>query len=215
METKTTPRPISINLENVRLKGLLSVPEEATGIVLFSHGSGSSRLSSRNNYVASTLQEEGMATLLFDLLTEREDLKYENRFDIPRLTHRLIAVTEWIKTREQTKHLDIAYFGASTGAASALGAAAHFGQDISAVVSRGGRPDLALPILQSVSAPTLLLVGGKDQAVIELNKQAYDKLPGIKNMQIVEGASHLFEEPGKLEEVAHLSAKWFKKYFSK
>ncbi len=213
METRTTAVPITIKLGSVNLKGLLAIPEQAIGIVLFSHGSGSSRLSSRNNYVASVLHEHGMATLLFDLLTEREDLNYEARFDIPRLTHRLISVTNWIRTNEETKNFPVAYFGASTGAASALGAAAHFGQEISAVVSRGGRPDLALDVLESVSAPTLFLVGGRDGIVIELNRQAYNKLPGIRSLEIIEGASHLFEEPGKLEEVARLSASWFKKYF--
>ena len=214
METKTTAIPVTIKLDTANLKGLLAIPREASGIVLFSHGSGSSRLSSRNNYVASILQENGMATLLFDLLTEFEDLNYETRFDIPRLTQRLIAVTNWIKAREETKNLSVAYFGASTGAASALGAAAHFGNKVAAVVSRGGRPDLAMNILDSVSAPTLFLVGGRDGVVIGLNQQAYDKLPGIKSMEIIEGASHLFEEPGKLEEVASLSANWFKIYFS-
>ena len=213
METKTTAIPVTINLDTVNLKGLLAIPDQAKGIVLFSHGSGSSRLSSRNNYVASVLQEKSMATLLFDLLTEWEDLNYETRFDIPKLTRRLIAVTHWIRAKEDTKNLPVAYFGASTGAASALGAAAHFGREISAVVSRGGRPDLALNILESVSAPTLFLVGGKDRMVIGLNNQAYDKLQGIKSLEIIEGASHLFEEPGKLEEVAGLSSNWFKKYF--
>ena len=213
METRTTAVPITIKLGSVNLKGLLAIPEQAIGIVLFSHGSGSSRLSSRNNYVASVLHEHGMATLLFDLLTEREDLNYEARFDIPRLTHRLISVTNWIRTNEETKNFPVAYFGASTGAASALGAAAHFGQEISAVVSRGGRPDLALDVLESVSTPTLFLVGGRDGIVIELNRQAYNKLPGARSIEIIEGASHLFEEPGKLEEVASLSASWFKKYF--
>ena len=213
METKTIAVPVTIKLEDANLKGLLAIPEKAMGIVLFSHGSGSSRLSSRNNYVASVLQEKGMATLLFDLLTEWEDLNYETRFDIPKLTRRLIAVTEWIRSGEETKNLKIAYFGASTGAASALGAAAHFGKEISAIVSRGGRPDLALDVLESVSAPTLFLVGGRDGMVIEFNKQAYDKLTGTKSMEIIEGASHLFGEPGKLEEVARLSAIWFKEYF--
>ena len=213
METRTTAVPVTINLESANLKGLLAIPEAAMGIVLFSHGSGSSRLSSRNNFVASILNEHGMATLLFDLLTEREDLNYEARFDIPRLTQRLISVTKWIRTREETKKFPVAYFGASTGAASALGAAAHFGQEIEAVVSRGGRPDLALNVLESVMAPTLFLVGGRDGVVIGLNQQAYDKLPGTKRLEIIEGASHLFEEPGKLEEVASLSANWFKKYF--
>ncbi|MCE2613018.1 alpha/beta hydrolase [Flavobacteriaceae bacterium D16] len=212
METKAIP--VTINLKSVSLKGILAIPDHARGIVLFSHGSGSSRLSSRNNYVASVLQQERMATLLFDLLTEWEDQSYETRFDIPKLTRRLIAVTAWIKAKEETKRLPVAYFGASTGAASALGAAAHFGEQIASIVSRGGRPDLALDVLESVNAPTLLLVGGRDEVVIGLNQQAYDKLPGTKSLEIVEGATHLFEEPGKLEEVARLATKWFKKYFT-
>ncbi|MCX2720770.1 dienelactone hydrolase family protein [Lentiprolixibacter aurantiacus] len=213
MKIKTTPIAVSIALGTVSLKGILCIPDQPRGIILFSHGSGSSRLSSRNNYVASILQEEGMATLLFDLLTEQEDLNYETRFDIPLLTQRLIAVTHWIKAKEETRTLKVAYFGASTGAASALGAAAYFGKEISAVVSRGGRPDLALKVLPEVKAPTLLLVGSRDRMVIGLNERAYDQLPCTKRLEIVEGASHLFEEPGKLEEVALLSAKWFTKYF--
>jgi len=214
MKTKAKPIPVTIALKSVSLKGILAIPDQPMGIVVFSHGSGSSRLSSRNNYVASVLQEAGMATLLFDLLTEREDLNYESRFDIPKLTKRLIAVTQWIRSKKETKTLSVAFFGASTGAASALGAAAHFGEDIAAVVSRGGRPDLALDVLDYVKAATLLLVGGRDEVVIGLNQQAYEKLSGIKSLQIVEGATHLFEEPGKLEEVARLSASWFRKYFT-
>lgn len=213
MKTKIKAYPVTIKLERISLKGLLAIPDQAIGIVLFSHGSGSSRLSSRNNYVASVLQDEGMATLLFDLLTEQEDLNYETRFDIPLLTRRLIAVTEWIRKQAATKNLEISYFGASTGAASALGAAAYFGREIAAVVSRGGRPDLALNVLPSVTAPTLLLVGGRDQVVIGMNQQAFEKLPGVKGLEIIPGATHLFEEPGKLEEVARISANWFKKYF--
>ena len=154
-----------------------------------------------------------MATLLFDLLTEDEDRHYETRFNIPLLTERLIAVTDWCRTYEQTQNLKIAYFGASTGAASALGAAAHFGAAIAAVVSRGGRPDMALDIIEGVSSPTLFLVGGLDGVVIGLNQKAYDQLPAEKKMHIIPGASHLFEEPGKLEQVAGISASWFNKYF--
>lgn len=214
METKTKANPVSITLETVTLKGILAVPEQACGIVIFSHGSGSSRLSSRNNYVASVLQEEGMATLLFDLLTEREDLNYETRFDIPLLTKRLIEVTHWVRDQEEIKGLGVGYFGASTGAASALGAAAHFGAEVASVVSRGGRPDLALDVLDRVMAPTLFLVGERDEIVIGLNKKAYDKTPAVKRMEIIPGASHLFEEPGTLEDVAKRSAHWFKKHFT-
>ncbi len=213
MHTNTNIYHIDIILDEVVLPGILGMPETATGLVLFSHGSGSSRLSSRNNYVASVLQRQGIATLLFDLLTEEEDRNYETRFNIPLLTERLIAVSLWCRKHDQTKNLRIAYFGASTGAASALGAAAHFREDIVAVVSRGGRPDLALDIIAEVTAPTLFLVGGLDGVVIGLNQKAYDQLAAEKKLEIVPGASHLFEEPGKLDTVADISASWFKKYF--
>ena len=209
MLLKEEHRSIEIPLRKVVLKGNLSVPENAGALVLFSHGSGSSRLSPRNNYVASVLQQEGLGTLLFDLLTEEEDRLYKTRFNIDLLTRRLIAVTEWIKTQEETQGLQIAYFGASTGAASALGAAAYFGDEIAAVVSRGGRPDLAMSELHEVTAPTLLIVGGWDKVVIGLNKKAYEKLRCERKLEIIPGATHLFEEEGKLEEVAALSAKWF------
>lgn len=213
MNTNASTTHLDIILDEVVLKGILGLPDTPRGLVLFSHGSGSSRLSSRNNYVASVLQQKGMATLLFDLLTEDEDRHYETRFNIPLLTERLIAVTDWCRTNEQTQNLRFAYFGASTGAASALGAAAHFGAEIAAVVSRGGRPDMALDIIEEVSSPTLFLVGGLDGVVIGLNQKAYDQLPAEKKMHIIPGASHLFEEPGKLEQVAGISASWFNKYF--
>ena len=213
MNTDTSIYNLEITLDEVVLKGILGLPDPARGLVLFSHGSGSSRLSSRNNYVASVLHQEGIATLLFDLLTEEEDRHYETRFDIPLLTERLIAVTHWCRKYEPTQNLRVAYFGASTGAASALGAAAHFGGEIAAVVSRGGRPDMALDVIDGVTSPTLFLVGGLDGVVIGLNQKAYDQLTAEKKMEIIPGASHLFEEPGKLEEVAGMSASWFKKYF--
>ena len=202
-------KTIEIPLNQVVLKGNLFIPENARALILFSHGSGSSRLSPRNNYVASVLQHEGLATLLFDLLTEEEDRLYKTRFNIDLLTQRLIDVTDWIKTQKETKGLQLAYFGASTGAASALSAAAYFGDEIAAVVSRGGRPDLAMTELHMVTAPTLLIVGGWDKVVIVLNQKAYSKLRCERKLEIVPEATHLFEERGKLEEVAALSAKWF------
>lgn len=202
-------KTIEIPIRQVVLKGKLSVPDNAKVLVLFSHGSGSSRLSPRNNYVADVLQQEGLATLLFDLLTEEEDRLYKTRFNIDLLTQRLIAVTEWIKMQKETKGLELAYFGASTGAASALSAAAYFGDEIGAVVSRGGRPDLAMSELHLVTAPTLLIVGGWDKVVIVLNQKAYGKLRCERKLEIIPEATHLFEERGKLEDVAALSAKWF------
>ncbi len=204
-------KPVSIRVGGVVLQGNLTIPENPSGIIIFSHGSGSSRLSPRNNYVAKVLQQKGMATLLFDLLTEQEDTIYENRFDIDLLTKRLIEVTNWVKNYSLTKGLHIGYFGASTGAASALKAAASFGKEISAVVSRGGRPDLAMKKLHEVSASTLLIVGGWDDIVIKLNEKAYQKLNCNRELKIIPEASHLFEEPGKLEEVANISANWFAK----
>ena len=200
---------VDITLDGLALKGNLVVPKTANGMVLFSHGSGSSRLSPRNNYVARMLQKKGLATLLFDLLTVDEDRIYETRFNIDLLTMRLIDVTQWIQHQKETKGLPLGYFGASTGAASALRAAAFLEDDIKAVVSRGGRPDLALSELHKVTAPTLLIVGGWDTVVIELNQKAYDRLNCERKMEIIPHATHLFEEQGKLEEVARLSANWF------
>ena len=207
-------KSISMQLDGIILQGDLAVPKNAMGMVIFSHGSGSSRLSPRNSYVAKVIQKKGLATLLFDLLTEDEDRIYPNRFNIDLLTMRLIDVTQFIQQRKETENLPIGYFGASTGAASALRAAAHFENDIKALVSRGGRPDLALNDLYKVTAPTLLIVGGRDGVVIELNQQAYEKLPCKKKLEIVPEATHLFEEPGKLEEVARLSADWFATHLS-
>ena len=207
--------PVRIALEDVVLHGNLHVPEHCLGMVLFSHGSGSSRWSPRNNYVAEKLHENGIGTLLFDLLTEREDSDYHMRFNINLLTIRLIKTTEWLLGHKEIQILPIGYFGASTGAASALMAAAHFGSRITSVVSRGGRPDLAIAQLTKVRAPTLLIVGELDRAVIEFNQQAYHALSCTKHLTIVPGATHLFEEPGKLAEVARLSAAWFTKWFTK
>lgn len=198
------------------LEGELQVPAGSRGIVIFVHGSGSSRHSPRNQYVARVIREAGIGTLLFDLLTQEEeaiDLPTRHlRFDIGLLTHRLIQATNWIEEREATRHLRIGYFGASTGGAAALVAAAALGEKISAVVSRGGRPDLAGEALPQVLSPTLLLVGGYDDVVIQLNQQAFERLHCPKELKIVPGASHLFEEPGKLEIVAQLAAEWFQLY---
>ena len=206
---------LDIPLSGITLKGDLVIPEKATGIVVFSHGSGSSRFSPRNRMVAELIQKQNIATFMFDLLTEEEDHINENRFNIDLLTNRLIETTQWLMEHEDTKSLLVGYFGASTGAASALRAAAHFREAIKAVVSRGGRPDLTLTALPLVTAPTLLIVGGLDTPVIPMNKMAYDKLESVKDMKIVEGATHLFEEPGKLLEVADLAIDWYKKYLTK
>lgn len=206
---------INIPLPSVVLKGELVLPDNALGIVVFSHGSGSSRFSPRNKMVGELIQEHGMATLLFDLLTEEEDRIYENRFNIDLLVSRLIDATEWLMQYKETKNLPVAYFGASTGAASALRAAAYFGKSIKAVVSRGGRPDLAMIALPLVTAPTLLIVGQLDVPVIQMNKQAFDQLNCKKEMKIIPGATHLFEEPGKLMEVANMAIAWYKEYLVK
>jgi pimeloyl-ACP methyl ester carboxylesterase len=206
---------INIPLSSVTLKGELVLPENAIGIVVFSHGSGSSRFSPRNKMVGELMQQHGIGTLLFDLLTEEEDRVYENRFNIDLLVSRLIDATEWLMQYKLTKSLPVAYFGASTGAASALRAAAYFGKSIKAVVSRGGRPDLALNALPTVTAPTLLIVGQLDVPVIKMNKLAFDQLQCIKEMKIIPGATHLFEESGKLMEVADMAITWYKEYLVK
>lgn len=178
--------------------------------MLFAHGSGSSRFSPRNTYVAEVLQQRGIGTLLFDLLTREEDQVYETRFDIALLTKRLLAATEWLQGNPETQALHLGYFGASTGAAAALQAAATIENKISAVVSRGGRPDLAGAVaLRRVTAPTLLIVGGEDYGVIELNQQADALLNCEKKLTLISGATHLFEEPGTLQLAAHSAADWF------
>jgi len=207
---------VSIPADQASLEGELVLPQGASAIVLFAHGSGSSRFSPRNTYVASVLQRAGIATLLFDLLTREEDRDYEMRFDISLLTRRLLAATAWVRKNPSTHTLRTGYFGASTGAAAALQAAAEMGAAISAVVSRGGRPDLAgAPSLAKVSAPTLLIVGGEDHGVIELNREAYAYLHCDKELTIIPGATHLFEEPGTLEQAANIAATWFAKHLSK
>ncbi|MFV5692272.1 dienelactone hydrolase family protein [Flavobacterium sp. LT1R49] len=206
---------LEIPLSSVTLKGDLVIPENAIGIIVFSHGSGSSRFSSRNRMVAELIQQQKIGTFLFDLLTEDEDRIYENRFNIDLLANRLIETTLWLMGYKGAKNLPIGYFGASTGAASALKAAAHFGKRIKAVVSRGGRPDLAITELPLVTAPTLLIVGGEDIPVIGMNKMAYDELQSIKEMKIIPGATHLFEESEKLQEVADLAIVWYKRHLTK
>jgi len=203
---------VAIPVDGVKLEGLLVVPERARGVVLFVHGSGSSRLSPRNNFVAGKLNDAGYGTLLMDLLTKQEDAQYANRFDIDLLTWRLERATQWLMEQPHCAALEIGYFGASTGAAAALNAAATFGPTIGAVVSRGGRPDLAAEALANVQSPTLLIVGGMDEVVIDLNRQAYEKLQAKKHLAIVKGATHLFEEPGTLQEVARLAAAWFSRH---
>jgi len=203
---------VRIPANGINLEGALVIPLSARGIVLFAHGSGSSRHSPRNNFVAQVLHKAGMATLLMDLLTREEDSVYQNRFDIDLLTWRLERATQWVMEQPQSEALVVGYFGASTGAAAALQAAATFGPAIGAVVSRGGRPDLAMPALDRVQSPTLLIVGGLDDVVIDLNRKAYRKLNTEKHLAIVPGATHLFEEPGTLEEVARLAADWFERH---
>ena len=213
METMTQ-RLVQIQSGDARLEGSLGVPEGARGVVLFAHGSGSGRFSPRNQYVARVLCEGGIATLLIDLLEEWESDDRKKVFDIDLLAERLLSATTWLEQDDQTKSMAIGYFGASTGAAAALQAAAEADHNVKAIVSRGGRPDLAMDYLPRVHAPTLLIVGGNDWPVIQLNQQAYDALQGIKEMVIIPGATHLFEEPGALEEVARLAEEWFGKYLT-
>ncbi len=197
----------------VTLEGNLGLPDDARGIVLFAHGSGSGRHSPRNRYVAEALREAGLATLLIDLLTSEEeeiDLRTRQlRFDIGLLAERLTGATDWLTQTPSTQDLRIGYFGASTGAGAALVAAAERPEKVGAVVSRGGRPDLAGDALSHVRAPTLLIVGGNDEPVIGMNREAMEQIRAEKDLEIVPGASHLFEEPGTLEEVARLAAGWF------
>jgi len=203
-------KEVNISVNGVSLPGTLALPEKARGIVLFAHGSGSSRFSPRNRFVAEVLQNAGIGTLLFDLLTPEEDQVYENRFDIDLITERLVKATEWLARQEEAQGSPFGYFGASTGAAAALKAAARLGERIKAVVSRGGRPDLAMAYLPQVQAPSLLIVGGLDYTVLDLNRQALEKLQAEKHLEIIPGATHLFEEPGTLEQAADTAAAWFK-----
>jgi pimeloyl-ACP methyl ester carboxylesterase len=209
-------REVQLVAGGVPLGGSLGLPPGARGLVIFAHGSGSSRFSPRNRAVARALREAGLATLLFDLLSEEEEARdavtADLRFDIPFLARRLAAVTEWARGQPELASLRMGYFGSSTGAAAALVAAALHPDLIQAVVSRGGRPDLAGPVLHRVQAPTLLIVGGHDVGVLELNENALMRLDGLKDIQVIRGATHLFEEPGALEEVSRLAARWFARY---
>jgi len=207
---------VVIKAGKVALGGFLNIPENAGGIVIFAHGSGSSRHSPRNQYVSAELNKAGLATLLFDLLTTEEEgidmVTAELRFDIPFLSKRLIAATDWVKQNDAIKDLDIGYFGASTGSAVALIASVERASFVQAVVSRGGRPDLADAYLPRVKAPTLLIVGGEDYVVIDLNKKAFSKITAEKKLEIIPGATHLFEEHGTLEQVASLASDWFRNH---
>ena len=207
---------VQIPVNGVVLEGTLVIPKAAEGIVVFAHGSGSSRFSPRNRFVAEKLQANGLATLLMDLLTQAEEtvdqVTREFRFDIDRLSERLVDATRWIKRNEDTKAFNIGYFGSSTGAAAALIAAATMPKDVGAVVSRGGRTDLAESYLSKVDAPTLLIVGSFDTLVIGINRETMKQLKTEKKLEIVSGASHLFEEPGTLETVAGYAVEWFKKH---
>jgi putative phosphoribosyl transferase len=207
---------IEVALGPAVLRGDLRVPAGARAIVVFAHGSGSSRLSPRNRFVADLLFRDGLATLLIDLLTKEEDSvdlqTAELRFDIPLLARRLEGVTDWLEKEPLTSSLRVGYFGASTGAAAALIAAADRPQRVGGIVSRGGRPDLALPVLGRVRQPTLLIVGGADELVLDLNQRVLTELAGLKQIDIIPGATHLFEEPGALEQVAILASGWFRRH---
>lgn len=212
-------RAVQIPIGQEILHGDLALPVSAIGIVVFAHGSGSGRHSPRNRFVAQVLHQAGLATLLMDLLTSAEEAFDAQtaalRFDIELLARRLMEATDWMVVQSETSHLPIGYFGASTGAAAALVAAAELPDLIEAVVSRGGRPDLAGDALRQVVAPTLLIVGSRDPVVLELNRKALAELPGQKNLEIVPGATHLFEEPGALEAVAQLARSWFSLYLGR
>lgn len=203
---------IEIKFDSVELAGTLFQSPGSDKLVIFAHGTGSSRLSPRNIAVANYLVAHKISAFLFDLLTGEEDVYYQNRFDIKTISTRLVEVTRWLKTQRVTKKMKVGYFGASTGAAAALRAAIKLPMEIKAVVSRGGRPDLAMLDLPKVTIPTLLIVGNLDEEVLELNKKAFECLGGTKKMEVIKGATHLFEEPGKLEEVAKLATEWFTEY---
>jgi putative phosphoribosyl transferase len=205
-------RDVNIPCGEIETKGILSIPERARGLILFAHGSGSGRLSPRNTFVAKILQKAGFATLLIDLLTPEEEGDRSKVFDIDLLAERLQGASAWAENEPAIRWLPIGYFGASTGAAAALKAAARSGFKIKAVVSRGGRPDLAMEDLPKVKSPTLLIVGGEDGPVIGMNEEAFEQIRSKKQMVIVPGAGHFFEEPGTLEEVARLATEWFVQY---
>lgn len=209
---QTLEKAVRIPQPGLVLGGDLAVPPGAKGLVLFAHGTGSSRFSPRNRYVAGVLRRHGCATLLFDLLTERESAVRATVFDVELLAARLARAADWARSQPELAALTLGYFGASTGAAAALIAAARQAGAVAAIVSRGGRPDLAAPYLEQVRAPTLLIVGGRDHGVLEYNRAALERLAGPKQLVVVPGATHLFEEPGALERVAELAAQWFQRY---
>ena len=216
IENEAFARQVRIPCGAAMLHGELNVPAEAAGVVLFAHGSGSSRHSPRNQFVARSMRERGSGTLLFDLLTPQEEAEDQvtrlMRFDIGLLARRLVEATRWVARQPETQHTGLGYFGSSTGGAAALAAAAELGLVIDAVVARGGRPDLAGAALGRVESPTLLIVGERDEVVLELNRAAFAQLRCEKDLQIVPGATHLFEEPGALEQVAQLAGRWFRHY---
>ncbi|MDX2252503.1 MAG: alpha/beta hydrolase [Nitrospira sp.] len=213
--TPTHEHGVTITRGPLALEGTLGFLPGSNGVVIFAHGSGSGRFSPRNNFVARHLQQNGLATLLLDLLTEDEADDRRKVFDIDLLADRLLLAKAWVEADTRTAHLGVGYFGASTGAGAALQAAAREPSNIKAVVSRGGRPDLAEPYLPSVRAPTMLIVGGYDLPVLEMNQSAYELLPCEKKLVIVPGATHLFEEPGTLEQVADHAGKWFQTYLNR
>ena len=211
-ETNIVSAEVHIPAAQIHLEGTLDLPANCSSVVVFAHGSGSSRFSLRNRFVANELSRRQIATLLLDLLTPEEDLVYRTRFDINLLSTRLAYVTDWLRTRPELKHASVGLFGARSVAAAALQTAAETSEKIRAVVSRGGRPDLAEGYLDLVRCPTLLIVGGRDRDVLSLNEAAFAKLKCDKELAVVPGATHLFEEPGKLEEVARLASDWFERY---
>ena len=204
-------KEVQMEVDNEILPGELAIPHDAKGVVVFSHGSGSGRFSPRNRQVAARLHQEQIGTLLLDLLTPAEDRIITNRFDIALLAHRLVGVTQWLEQFDPCADCGIGYFGASTGAASALRASTYVPQ-VKCIVSRGGRPDMTVDILHKVQVPTLLIVGSNDEDVLRLNEQSYSILTCEKKIDIIDGASHLFEEPGKMDDVIELSTSWFNKY---
>jgi pimeloyl-ACP methyl ester carboxylesterase len=215
ISTDNIQKNVRISAGNgLTLEGILEIPKDAIGLIIFVHGSGSSRHSPRNTYVAKVLQQAKFATLLFDLLTEEEDSDYSNRFNIELLSTRLEMATVWTQQQPETKNFKIGYFGASTGAAAAIQTAARMKENIFAIVSRGGRPDLANEALKKITAPTLLIVGGADLEVLELNLNAKKNIAAETELAIVPNATHLFEEPGALEKTARLATNWFEKYLA-
>ena len=215
MTNEISRKMISIPIGKIKLEGELTIPFESKSLVIFSHGSGSSRFSTRNNFVAKELHKKNISTFLFDLLTKEEDEVYSNRFNIDLLTERLVQSTKYIASLPQYSDLKIGYFGASTGAASALRATELLPEIINSIVSRGGRPDLAMSSVPRIKAPTLLIVGEKDYDVLELNRKVLNELNCIKKLEIVPNATHLFEETGTLEKVASIASEWFSKTLQK